>query len=615
MAGLGKNWKGMFGGKYLGNIWQTFNIDLERQQNRLILSDKMRRFVSGLGVVTKFIRTDATTTDQWFGIVNNADILRNGNGSIDSGTWITDDTSGTFNDPLDGVIHEIANGEQRLVVTRLTDVAILNSAAAPNVWTASWWQGVLGQPALTSSEFHPIARLQRLVALGDKVNGVPVIHTIDKDDVVSYSRLTFDPVYTVRCIYTSSNRFWFGLQHDREGKAKVIEWDGFSQTYNNEYELTGSFPITGFIADDIPTFITERGLVEEYTGGGFREVQNFHIDEDRTYFSASTVATSAITNYGCWVEGDIVFINLNAPTVFAFNATALNRGVRRLRAGIWIYNKRSRNLYHHMGLGEHASSGTDVNYGTSPFASVGAIVRCFNINGLVASAEVYVGGATWQAGTATGIYIQQPNTQQSSSAGKNRGYFITPYIAIEDIEAMWESIWIKFKRFVNSNNRINVKWRVVDPLFNASAADQVGSAFDIWGNINAPGTWVNTTSFTCKVPTGVSVGDEVEILTGDNAGCSFKISALSATPDNSTLITVTISETAPTSSTDTFLCRFDNWKTETAISDTTVGNKRIPFSTQGHGEFIQIKVELVGYDLQVDEIQPTWKSKTKSTQA
>ena len=128
-------------------------------------------------------------------------------------------------------------------------------------------------------------------------------------------------------------------------------------------------------------------------------------------------------------------------------------------------------------------------------------------------------------------------------------------------------------------------------------------------------TWVNTTSFTCKVPHGVVVGDEVEILVGDNAGCLFNIATLSGTPDSSTLLTVTVSETAPTSSTDTGLVRFDNFKTETAIDDTTIANKKVPFSSSGHGERIQLKIYLIGFDMQIDELLPAWKIKSSPKQA
>ena len=610
MAGIGKNWRRMFPGNYTGNLWQSWNIDLERSPGRVLLSNRLRSFKTGLGVADKFIRTNATTTDQWFGIITGADIIRNGSSSIIGGAFITDDTTGTFNDPRDAVVHELANGEQRLICTRATDIAILNSSGSANVWDDNWYTAVVGGAALTSLTYHPIARLQRLVAFGDKQSGLPVISTIDKDDVKSESRLIFGAEYTVRVIYTSSNRFWIGLQHDFDGKAKIIEWDGTSLTYNNEYELVGSFPPVGFIVKDIPYFITEYGFIFKYTGGGFERVQNFLLDERRIAFGASSAAEyPTIKPYGAFVDQELVYLNVGMPMRIGTAETALTSGARRGRSGIWIFNTNNFNLYHHMGLGEYTADGgvVDKNFGTSPLVEPGAVIKV-NIGStpsVVASANVYTGGATWLAGTLSGLYAEVV----PSASTLNRGYLITPYIPIGEVEAMWEALVVKFKRFINSGNRIVVKWRVADPL---KDADETG---DLESPLQATGTWVNTTSFTSVVPTGVAVGDEVEVMTGDNAGALFSISTLSATPDGSTTITVTISEAAPVSSTDKSLFRFDNFKTETAISSTSVGSQRVPFTSVAHGEFIQLKIEMRGTGVEVDELIPSWRTKTSARQA
>lgn len=609
-----KKWRGQFSGKYAGNIWQSFNIDLERQPGRLVLADKLIRFVSGLGVVTKFIRTNASATDEWFGIVHDTDILRNGASTITAGTWITDDTTGTFNDPRDVITHEFANGEQRLLCSRATNMAILNKAGGANVWDDDWWTTVASGPALASLDYHPLARLQRLVAVGDKQTGVPVIHTLDRNDVVSSSRLTLPPDYTVRLAMVSSNRFWFGLEHDYDGNARIIEWDGFSLTYNHEYDLVGRSPLTGFVVNDVPYYITEKGGIFKFRGGSFKEVQNFNIHEDRVVFSPTISANNTIIPHGAYVDEEVVYINVGAPTVITSSATVLNTASRRQRSGVWVFNTENLNLTHHMGLGEHAVAGTDVNYGTSPLQRPGTILKATiaDEREIIASGAVYVGGTTWRTSGQSGIYRQIPNSRQGSNAGRNRGYFITPYLPVEEAEAMWEALIVKFKRFVNSNNRIVIKWRVTEPLFNSSAQDQGANDLDV---ISAPATWASTTTLTCKVPTGVAAGDEIEILVGDNAGCSFNISTLSGTPDNSTSLTITLSEAAPVSSTDTCLVRFDNFKTETAISSTSVGNSKVPFTSVAHGEFVQLKIELRGFDVQIDEIMSIFKVKSSAWQA
>jgi len=612
-----KQWQGCFPGKYGGNLWQTWNIDLERYPGRVALSNHMNSISAaseGLGIIYKFIRTNATSTDQWFGLVHGTDITRNGNSVATAGTWITDDTTGTFNDPRDAIAHEFANGEQRLLCSRATDIAILNKSGGANVWDDDWYTAVAGGSALTSMDFHPMARLQRLVAVGDKQSNIPVIHTIDKDDNVSESRLTFDADYTVRHIITSSNRFWFLLQHDYDGHAKVIEWDGFSPSYNNEYNLMGSYPLTGFIVRDVPYAITELGYVFRFNGGGFEKVQSFNIDEEQITFGTSLTAEATIKPYGTWVDGDIVYINVGMPLRLESGAATL-QGARRGRSGVWIFNTRNLNLYHHRGLGERLSGGYR-NYGNPIVDSPGAIIKA-NTGAsqiLIASAGIYTGGATWVTGTEQVLYRDGIPT----TTALNRGYIITPYIPINEIETTWEALWVKFKKFIDSGNKIIVKWRTTESLIQQ---DDVGTNNDIFSPLQFAGTWASTTTFTCKVPTGVGIGDEVEVLSGDNAGCSFNISNLSATPDGSTSITVTIDEATPQSSTDTAVFRFDNWRSESAITSQTVGNQRVPFtvsSTGGagnlHGEFVQLKIELRGLEVQLDELQPMAKVITKSKQ-
>lgn len=613
LPGPKKQWRGTYPGNYTGSLWQTFNIDLERHPGRVVLSNHMGSINAdgeGLGVIDKFIRSNATATDQWFGIVkastssaSDGDVLRNGNSSITGGTWASDNTSNSPNNVHDAVIHESANGEQRMLVSVATDIAILNKTGAANAWDIDWGSTVAsGGIALQSTVYHPMGRLQRLVAIADKIAGVPVIHTLDKDDVFTSSRLTFAADYTIRAIYTSSNRFWIALQHDYDGKAKIIEWDGFSQAYNNEYDLVGTTPLTGFIVRDIPHFITEKGFFFRYNGGGFQKLDvEFNLGEEQMVFDTGVASNATIKTYGAHVDGDTVYLNVGAP-VRIESGTTVTKGARRARSGIWIFNAANFNLYHHRALGERLANSTQ-NFGNAALSTPGAVIKA-TVGAdqvLFASAKIFNGGATWATGTQTVIYRDYAPV----TTALNRGYIITPYLPIEDVSVAWEALFLKFKRFIDSGNRIIVKWRVVEPIKNPDTSN------NSWFHpLQKEGTWATTTTFTSAVPTGVIVGDEVEVMCGDNAGCLFKISALSATPDDSTTITVTIAEASPVSSTDKAFFRFDNFKTETAISATDIGSKKVQFTAPAHGEFVQLKIELRGMGVELDEMIPAFTSLT-----
>ena len=619
-----KQWRGCYAGRYFGDLYQTLNIDLERNPGRLSLSNKMRRLIAGLGVVHKFLRTDALATDQWFGLVQastssatDGDILRNGDTSIIGGTWISDATDGAGDaSPVnvhDMILHGAANGEQRLLVSTATDIAVLNSTDQINLWDNDWFSSgkASGGAALSNTVFHPMARLGRMAAVGDVVTATTtkqaVIHTIDKDDVATLSRLIFPPGYTVRLANASADRFWFGLQSDVGGSAKIVEWDGGSQSYFFEYDLQGSYPLTCWLKNGIPFYVTELGYIFKYSGGGFTKVQEFPMAEDRQVFSATRTAENTINAYGSWIDGDVVYINVGAPV--RTGTSDLTGGSHRMRSGIWIFNTTNNNLYHHMGLGEHITAGTDLNYACSPLTSVGAVIRQITSNKpqLIASASVPVGGTNWDTASTNAIFQEIESNVQTDNGGRNRGYFITPYLPSEEMETFFQGLWLKFRKFVNANNRFIIKTRVTEPLRDADASDE--------SPLQAQATWTSTTTFTCVVPTGVAVGDEVEVMTGDNGGCCFDISILSATPDGSATITVTISEVAPMNSTDKFIARFDNWDSETAISDTTIGNILTLFTAAKDGEFVQIKVELRGFSNFLDEMLVTSIPKTEAKQA
>ena len=323
-----------------------------------------------------------------------------------------------------------------------------------------------------------------------------------------------------------------------------------------------------------------------------------------------------ILPYGNYVDGHLVYLNVGTP-VRTSTGTTVTGGSHRLRSGIWIFNTQTLNLYHHMGLGEYATNATEQDFGHALFRRPGTVIKGLVADAprLFASADVYTGGATFTTGQVSALYREEYNKIVSNDA--NRGYFITPYIPVADIDALWEGLWLKFKRFVHSNNRIIVKWRTIEAISSDESSGLIYGDRDDSDNspLQKQGTWVSTTTFTCAVPTGADVGDEVEILNGDNAGCSFDISALSATPDGSTTITVTISEATPRSaSTDTFLCRFENWNSETAISLTSIGNKFVPLTANGKGEFIQFKVELRGYLVEIDDLIPKYKVNTEIQQ-
>lgn len=604
-------WRAGFPGNYTGEILYTRNIDLSTSHGRVLLADRGLKFVdtadsnmSGLLVATKFIRSNADATDRYWAVcgagVTGGPLFKTSDATSPAGTWAIDTLATDTTPPnvLDFEVFETLNGEQQLLATLPTDVALLNAPAGANKWDVNWGTTVAsGGTALTTATLHPIARLQRLIAIG---NG-NVLVTIDKNSVFTPARITVPYGYSIRNIYASSDRFWIGCTNLMGTNAKIIEWDGFSLTYNNEYDVIGSIPLSGFIVGNIPYFITNYGYIYKYAGGAFGVDAQFPLAEE-------LLPTLDVSTYGCSVNNTRALILANDAS--DSNAT----GSRKFRAGVWEYDTATKNLNHKIGISsaDTTTPTTTSDFGQSQLVSVGGIMFAFTTaaNILVAGAKVY---SAYSGTGLFGMFRTIVNRWRNGSNGLNRGYFVTTILPIQDVEALIEGLWVKFKRFVDTGNRIVVKARVVDPKVPITA-DQASTQMVV----QATGTWVTTTTFTSVVPTGVVAGDEVEVLNGNGATCLFHISTLSATPDTSATITVTVDEALPTlnaSGKRGALFRFDNWTKIGTISSTTVGNQKLPIPSSLQGEFLQLKVELRGYEVEIDEIIPVHKSLTNPDQA
>lgn len=616
-----RRFRGIFPGKDEGELWQTFNVDLERVKGRIVLADKARIIVdsdtdiASMGVPLKFLRGNPRDTDSWYAMTTGK-ILKNNNTSPTGGTWTSDsDISNSPTNPRDMIVHEGFDGdsdgvrEDRLLVSLDTNVAILNGSGSPLAWRLTWWTdtttGGLSQASLTPGVPHPMGKLQRLLGIGDRdSDGVGVMHTVDRTDTVSNRRLKFVRGMQPRIILGASDRFWIFAQNDFGGNGKIYEWDGSASQYGHEYELQGSTPLTAWLFNDIPYCITELGYILKYSGGGFKVAKQFPMFDERLEFSiraftaggATTTAGDTITEYGAYVDGNIVKILIGAPSTS-----------RRMRSGIWVYDIENDNLYHKTAIGQHKVAGTDKDYGQGVLAGTGGIIQTKSGSSeLVAGASVYT---SYTGSTKSVLARIIQNTTRASNAGRNRGYFITTWLPSGEITELWKNVWFKFREFVSGSNSIIVKHRIDEPLIDRDDSDE--------SILQAAGNWRNDTSFVAAVPTGVIAGHEVEILAGLNAGSTFHISTMTdtnggaVTPNGSTNVIVSIDEAVGTTNDTTgALFRFDNWIKDGVISDTATSTEQIIFAgtdTSGanltDGDGIQIKVEMRGHSQEVAEMR------------
>lgn len=571
-------WIGLLKGPFNGDIYQAQSIDLETNTGRLMLSDRL------------IIGTDST--DVSFGIPTAGVLTNMGSGSfiwvatttnilVSSGwtnfTFAVDTTSNTPAGGNDMLTYYSSALNLRMLVSTSANIAMLTYGGT---WNATWGTGILSGLSGTypNSSEHPLAYLSNIVIIPDG----PYVHTIDNNDIGVYQRLIFNSKYVFNLAYAGSDVVWFGFrsalgQTLTQGvdffSGGIAYWDGGNEVMNESFFLDHA-PMTGFLVNNIPFFVLQNGIIVEYNSSGFSEVQAFPCYEEGLTLPYGTTGQNS-----CTVINDLAYINISAPP-----------GSRRMKSGVWIFNTTTKNLYPRYSYGQYKVGGTDQDFGQSFTVGAGVIIPTHESHKFVVGGSIYT---TYPGTTKNVLCTISPNTV-------NRGYFTTPLIASSNIEDNWYNVWTRYPEFRTSGSLINAKYRVGDPLLNSSYLP-----------IDLTITWTGANTFTAVLPTGIVVGNEVEIKAGDNAGCLFHIFTLSATPNGSSTITVTIDENAPVTSAKAALARFDNWvkivNNNPLTQSSSGGNNTVHMTTAGAalagGPYVEFKIELRGVLTSVDQIR------------
>lgn len=573
-----QKWEGQFLGRYRGDFIQSWGIDLESQPGSLLstpgLEVLLNRATINYGLATAFAYTDADGTARWWiGTKSPGTGIKPMLRYVTS-AFIQDDSANTptaEKDVLDMIVHEKNNNNDRLIVARtLTGTTatldILNKASANNAWTLNWWGTTLAQGRTLSANLK-LARLNRLLAICDG----NLIHTIDSVDAVTDSALTVTADYTPTGAQTTVDRFWFsysGSKVSGTGRGAIVEWDGYSTTYNQLHKLDG-IPVIGFVIRNVPYYVLDNGQIVKYNGLGFANVDwaTFPIKENKTYFST----TDFVSNHNAYVENDIAYINMPTST-----------NSEKMRAGVWVFNEPNRSFYHAY---KHRN---DQQYGTSYNTVAGAIANTYD------AGKFLVGFGTIKTNQTTEVTDYVINKVGATSSYTS-SYFVTPSIPSNEIEDYFYNIWLKFAKLNGTTPKLIIKFRTSDGY--ATNGDQY-LRVPILKTI----TWKTATTFTVAAVTGLAVGDEVEVLGGPNAGACFHISVI----DTDTK-TITIDET-PTFTTGvnyTGAAYFDNWirisdndKNPITSTDKFYENLMVGTAETNTGPFVQFKIELRGDNVQ-----------------
>lgn len=592
-----KRWTGPYLGNYYGELWKTFNVDLDRSEGKISLSSRFQRITDSStmiggtaesGRVQAFTRTDADCTDRYWALASTS-LLKTDSATPENQpeperNWSLDGIASSPTSNRDMTIHgndsRADSGRNKLFVTTDTDISVMNDSGTP-VWTANWWATKQGLTTLKSGlPFHPIEYFpfRKITLVGDG----NLVHTISRpsdtqNDTGTYARLVLPSNLIINHIFTTTNRAWM-LCSDRFGSnGAIVEWDGFSQTYNEIHNALGRGVATGINYREIPIVVNTKGIILEYSGKGFVPMMrngqqiSFPITEEPETDLIDTSDTSLsligrIDPRGMTIGVDgLIYMNVKSPNIFS----------PRQDGGIWCLNPITGRLYNKHSLVDSTSDfGVSGAIGEFRAGAVYAVPNTTARRNLLAGGIIYTTAAS--SSLQTGIWLLEAPTATTAQ----RGYFITQYVPASEVRDLWDSIWLRFRRFISSNT-IVVKAKGTRSLVVSNGNPLVKTI-----------TWTSTTTFTVTLAAAddaLVVGDELWVESGVSAGLLAHITIISGA--HAALQTITIDETASAGS-GTAGGRFDRWKKLGAITSTSVYEANVNIGIDS--SFIQFKVEMRG---------------------
>lgn len=610
-------WTGPYTGNYLGDLWKTYNVDLDRNEGFISLSQRMERIedsseFTGNGLdIYRFLRCDADCTDRYWAL-GQGTLFKTDSASTPRPTddWDTEtlDSAPTTLFLRDFSVHSrdsrADSGRHKLIVTLDTDISVLNDTGN-NTWTGGWWTSKHSQPPLDSSVgYHPIEYFpfRKISIIGDGNK----IHTISRpsdtqNDTVTNSRLILPPQYTATKIFTTTSRAWICcLNKEQNGQGVVVEWDGFSQTYNGIHNIYAQSALSGVNHNETPIIVNSNGSILEFNGSGFQKmIRNGMVVEFPVVKEPGSILRDAsdtnepysIVPHGM-VVGEDGFIYMNVARASNANASK-NVSVRQV-SGIWSLNPNTGRLYSKYTLGLYANSSSS-DYGSQDINATGALFWVSSdilARNLLASSQYNTGSVTYDL---CGIYLNEV----IRNTAPQRGYFITQYLHANNVSEFWDSIWIRCSKFFSSGDKIIIKARGTRSLTESDGEP-----------LQPVITWTSTTTFTLTLSSlddALVVGDEVEVIGGINSGYLAHITTISGS--HGALQTITIDETTAVSS-GTANARFERWKKLGEITSLDKDYKKINIGIDS--SFIQFKIELRGvpHEVEIKDLVITSKPST-----
>lgn len=567
-------------GDVLGLLWSTWNIDLQANPGAIRVGNKMKLNTNTAGAVNLGLPVAFRNFDSLMFCVAGSRVFKSSGNNLISA--FSEDGSGGDPTTCDAKYSDAEIFENKLFVSTGSSTTLSYKPA--NGSGTGIWSSIAS--AYSSTFSHKLAYLKKLNRLYWSDNNTEVKSLSSDLVTVATSGDYFidlgDNDGSIATIAASSNRIWIGMIEHAVGKnntkgASIFEWDGISNQALNKYSIDAQGALAIYIRNDIPFVMDSAGRLLEFRGSGFEEVGRLPIDRELLEGALSSWNLRFIHPNGLTGTKDNTILAL-VQNVLADSSSSIKEN---LPSGIWEWSRENGFVHKHaitlqpMATTTVTDNGQNklyVNTG-SDLMGVGALVSAPLFGGRSSSGRSdLICGARYYTDATTdtfGIFIKAPfpTDNATTTESKKYGYFVTQWIPATNIRDSWKKIALRYKKLLNSSDRIILKSRVTesDPTY-----------IDI--------TWVNTTSFTTTTDVSAMVGYEVEVLQGTGSGKCSHITAVTG----SGTYTVTVDETYTGVTTGTAKARVQAWKKLLSVADQNSESKVI--STLLVSERLQLKV-------------------------
>lgn len=566
-----------------GSLWSTFNIDLQTKKGVTRVSPRLlltTNNLTDLGICPAFQTfTDTNAGIQYHWTTSGKYVWRavSTNGYIDA--FAKDASSGT---PSGASNATSCKDDVSDLVSVGKTYQLVSSRGLIYFYTAStgvWLDVQAGAVSVTTGDgfSHLMCIFGSRVYITDNNTQIRSFTTSFTAATLTTSGSNFFditnkfyPVTAVTFIKPTSTRIWVGSVNQNEGGAYVFAWDGSTANDPNEAYLVpdSSGILACIIKNDAPWVIDNNGRLMYFNGGSFVEAPNGRLPvRNAKWLKNSLSATNNrwIHPNGMQLVDGRIRILINGQN---YDYTAL--GEENIASGIWEYDSEI-GWYHISSLSYYAaSSGTVTDYGQNRVAGVGGMFfakpdrQTATTNGTMLVGASHYSDATTQA---YGIW-----TDDSNNTVQKYGYFVTTKIFSQNIQDTWQSVFLRYKKLLDSSDSFVVKYRLQEVA-------------PVEGTI----TWTSTGAFTSTADLSTfAVGDEVEILNGTGGGkCAHILTISYSNPT----YTVTLDDTF-TGATGTAKARFQKWiKASQKLNDQTSYFSQFSMQPQKtKGTWIQFKV-------------------------